>query len=406
MLDHICFTSITKCLSDVDHCRAPNAVGSDSFGSVHVLCFGDLKQLPPATSQAPWVVLPILQSFDVRVLRQNRRVVQDVRRQPELDAFHDVLSDISFGRASNAVRSFIVDSYVRGAAVRRPENVDFEGSTAVFTKRRYRDRWNRTVVRRVSKKHNHSIRIKAKIRARGTRGQNWYPESRVQLVRKKCRTQSLFTLHLAGDWHYSVEDLPTGSRPHLMRCRGLPRRMDFRDVYALLFKIVALDLIPSPPNIHAYMYRSPTGLGGGERCMLIANLAVDNRFANGTTGRVYVLYICVCSFRNISSRSLATVAPWRHGEQATRCASLQPRPPGSVLQGVLPHEAGNASRDPFYGRGCAAGKSGRARRASLAAIVRCPGLRIDRPQDAGFVAKAPRDRLPGRSRQVEIIILA
>ena len=76
-----------------------------------------------------------MQSFDVRVLRQNRRVVQDARRKPELDAFHDVLADISFGRASNAVRSFIVDSFVRGAAVRRPENVDFEGSTAVFTKR-------------------------------------------------------------------------------------------------------------------------------------------------------------------------------------------------------------------------------------------------------------------------------
>ena len=32
-----------------------------------------------------------------------------------------------------------------------------------------RDKWNRTVVRRVSKKHNHSIKIKAKVRARGTR---------------------------------------------------------------------------------------------------------------------------------------------------------------------------------------------------------------------------------------------
>ena len=70
----------------------------------------------------------------------------------------------------------------------------------------------------------------------GTRSQNWYSEARAQFVRKKARTQSLWNLHLAGDWHHSVETLPTGPRPHLMRC------------------------------------------------MLIANLAVDQRFANGTTG--------------------------------------------------------------------------------------------------------------------------
>ena len=80
------------------------------------------------------------------------------------------------------------------------------------------------------------MKFKAKVRARGTRSQNWYSETRAQFVRKKARTQSLWNLHLAGDWHHSVETMPTGSRPHLMRC------------------------------------------------MLIANLAVDQRFANGTTG--------------------------------------------------------------------------------------------------------------------------
>ena len=140
MLDYVCFNSICKVLSDIGHCRLPNAhVQSGVFGFVHVLLFGDMKQLPPASSQAPFVVLPILQSFDIRVLRQNRRVVQDARRQPELDLFHRVLTDISLGRASNVVRQFVIDSYLRGDAIRKPENVDFEGSTAVFTKRRYRD---------------------------------------------------------------------------------------------------------------------------------------------------------------------------------------------------------------------------------------------------------------------------
>ena len=76
-------------------------------------------------------------------------------------------------------------------------------------------------VRRVSKKHNHSVKIKAsagmtlgpsrggrsppyytpgsqaKVRARGSRSQQWYAESRAQLIRRKVRTQSAWNLHLA-----------------------------------------------------------------------------------------------------------------------------------------------------------------------------------------------------------------
>ena len=82
--------------------------------------------------------------------------------------------------------------------------------------RRYRDRWNRIQVRKLAKKSNHSIKIKAKVRARGTRSQQWYAESRVQMLRKKCRTQSLWNLHLAGAWHYATETEPQGSRTHMM----------------------------------------------------------------------------------------------------------------------------------------------------------------------------------------------
>ena len=72
------------------------------------------------------------------------------------------------------------------------------------------------------------------VRARGSRSQQWYAESRVQMLRKKCRSQSLWTLHLAGDFHVGSEVMPFGPRPHMMRV------------------------------------------------MLISNLAVDQRFANGT----------------------------------------------------------------------------------------------------------------------------
>ena len=42
--------------------------------------------------------------------------------------------------ASNEVRQFVIDAYVRGAKIGNAENAEFEGSTAVMTKRRYRDR--------------------------------------------------------------------------------------------------------------------------------------------------------------------------------------------------------------------------------------------------------------------------
>ena len=75
----------------------------------------------------------------------------------ELESFHRVLGDISKGIPSDEVQKFLVEAYVRGAA-KGADDVQFEGSTAVFSKRRYRDAWNRTVIRRVSKKHNHSMK--------------------------------------------------------------------------------------------------------------------------------------------------------------------------------------------------------------------------------------------------------
>ena len=88
------------------------------------------------------------------------------------------------------------------------------------------------------KKHNHSLKIKAKVRARGVRSQQWYSEQRVQYLRKKVRAQNLWNLHLAGDWHFTMETAARGPRPHMMRV------------------------------------------------MLISNIAVNERFANGTQGRL------------------------------------------------------------------------------------------------------------------------
>ena len=184
------------------------------------------------------MVDPRVRNFAFRVLRQNRRVVTDESRRAELELFHEVLTDISMCRSTQSVRDFIIAAYVRGASTGNAEHTSLEGNTAVFTKRRYRDAWNRCVTRRVSKSHNHSVKIKAKVRARGTRGQNWYGDKRVSFIRSKVRTQSAWLLHLAGDFHGAFETKEILHRPHHMRV------------------------------------------------MLTSNLAVDQRFANGTQGRL------------------------------------------------------------------------------------------------------------------------
>jgi hypothetical protein len=184
-------------------------------------------------------VLPsVHEGFEFRVLRQNRRVTADPSRAQELEDFHHVLGDVSEGRPSDAVRRFLVQAYVRGTADGCAEKAAVEDCTAIFTKRRYRDRWNRTVVRRIGKVHNHFLKIHGRVRARGARGQQWFSEARTAQLRRKARCQSAWNLHLAGDWHGDLETMALPPRPHLMRC------------------------------------------------MLIANLAVDQRFANGTQGRL------------------------------------------------------------------------------------------------------------------------
>ena len=85
-----------------------------------------------AQGKAPFIVLPMVHSFDFRVLRQNRRVVQDEARRQEIENFHEVLTDISYCRCTTVVREFIINSYVRGAQVGggSSEHSPFEGNTA------------------------------------------------------------------------------------------------------------------------------------------------------------------------------------------------------------------------------------------------------------------------------------
>ena len=78
MMDEEVFQKILGVLYTADGVRRDGAArggaveARDSIGDLHLLLFGDFKQLPPATGKAPFIVLPRVHAFEFRVLRQNR----------------------------------------------------------------------------------------------------------------------------------------------------------------------------------------------------------------------------------------------------------------------------------------------------------------------------------------------
>ena len=91
---------------------------------------GDFKQLPPATTQPPFICLrSVYTTLDFRVLRENRRVRLGEARAAESNDFHAALGDIAWGCTTERVKKLVIEAYVRGARVGCAEKAALERFT-------------------------------------------------------------------------------------------------------------------------------------------------------------------------------------------------------------------------------------------------------------------------------------
>ena len=116
LIDTICWECMSTLFSVVGRAKRPRERLTDSFGQLHVILFGDFNQCLPPTAERPFICLPeVHNTFDFRVLRENRRLVVDADRAEEFDEFRNVLNDLARGELTERVYQCTLAAYVRGA---------------------------------------------------------------------------------------------------------------------------------------------------------------------------------------------------------------------------------------------------------------------------------------------------
>ena len=167
-------------------------------------------------------------------------MVKDQTRREELDRYHAVLDNVGRGMETFGVKQLVIDAFVRGALAKKQTGdfVDLEGFTTIFSKRRYRDHWNRGVISRLARNSDHSMKIQGVVVNGYASVNEPFKERTKKLIKRHAKTQALWNLKLSGNWHPSYETSLLVHVPHMMRV------------------------------------------------MLLANIDMDQHFANGTQGRL------------------------------------------------------------------------------------------------------------------------
>ena len=133
------------------------------FGYRHVLMFGDLRQLPPASGNPPFWASETFQTyFEIFVLREDRRHEKDaeMRELKELIAWgghahKNALPDDQGWQdpwpIDQTLFDAIVDMTLQGIGV-PGETVDLDKGTAIFARHVEKDLWNNAYIKQIETK--------------------------------------------------------------------------------------------------------------------------------------------------------------------------------------------------------------------------------------------------------------
>ena len=134
------------------------------FGYRHVLLFGDLRQLPPASGKPPfWASQTFQTTFEIFTLREDRRHERDaeMRNLKELIAWGGYAHTTKVSNDSGwqdpwpidqKLFDAIADMTLQGISL-SGENIDLDVGTAIFARHVEKDLWNDAYIKQIEKKY-------------------------------------------------------------------------------------------------------------------------------------------------------------------------------------------------------------------------------------------------------------
>ena len=193
------------------------------------------------------------------------------------------------------------------------------------------------------------------------------------LCGNKNTTRSPHPLPSSGDWHHAMENKSSsGSRPHLMRVMLIQNvAVDQRFANGAFPKQASWASLP--PKVWPFLRTETSSAHNGSSTPFIL-LSLRTHIPSSHS---FSYHVTASHPARITGKIIA-LAPGRNNESTQGPASLLSRSLGKILQGKFIKESGNDAGHGFHGFGCKTRKSQHPRRTNPATTLYGSSLRSNR----------------------------